>query len=60
MTPTPKVMGPLDWITSQGYTVDWTATEYCPLGFIEFRHKRRHTFWRQSIREAYLYLGGPV
>lgn len=53
----------MEWITSQGWTVDFTAYDRCPPGFIEFRHRSlppRHTFWRRTIRQAYVYLGGPA
>jgi hypothetical protein len=53
-TPTRESL--IDWITSQGWTVDWNSSE----GHIEFRHKEEPTFWRPSIREAVEYLGGPA
>lgn len=48
----------IEWICSQGWTVDFTDTGRAPEGFIEFRHKQYIPFWRLTIREAFEYLGG--
>jgi len=48
----------IEFITSRGWTMEW-GSERCPPGFIEFHHKRRReTFWRLTILEAYQEMGG--